>query len=90
MKRMRVQTEQWRKAADAAAAVLAGGFVVSDQIQRCASMEKHLGGYGAGYVGSPGFGDDSMDEGYGSGGKQRKGSSGIKMFGDLWKRKTGK
>ncbi|CAI0409331.1 unnamed protein product [Linum tenue] len=96
MKRMRVQTEQWRKAADAAAAVLAGGngrFVVSDQ--RCASMEKPFGGGGsmfetpAGYVGSPGFGDD-MDEGYGSGGKQRKGSSGIKMFGDLWKRKTQK
>ncbi|CAI0440824.1 unnamed protein product [Linum tenue] len=99
MKRMRVQTEQWRKAADAAAAVLAGGNgrFVSDQ--RCASMEKPFGGgsmfetpaggYGAGYAGSPGFGDD-MDEGYGSGGKQRKGSSGIKMFGDLWKRKTQK
>ncbi|CAN1845249.1 Interactor of constitutive active ROPs 4 [Linum perenne] len=91
MKMMRVQTEQWRKAADAAAAVLAGGngrMIVSE---RCASMDKHVfetpgGGYGnGGFVGSPGYGDD-MDGGFGSAKQQRRGS-GIKMFGDLWKKK---
>lgn len=93
MKKMKVQTEQWRKAADAAAAVLAGdvemnGRRVSD---RSGSMDKHtdnmfdpssVGRYN-GYVGSPGFGDDS-DDGFG-GGKRK--SSGIRMFGDLWKKK---
>ncbi|KAL5736707.1 hypothetical protein ACOSP7_031160 [Xanthoceras sorbifolium] len=75
MKKLRVQTEQWRKAADAAAAVLAGG------------VDKHFGGVfeplGGRYtslVGSP----DDLDDGFGSG--KRKGS-GIKMFGDLWKKK---
>ncbi|XP_047950894.1 interactor of constitutive active ROPs 1-like [Salvia hispanica] len=62
MKRLRVQTEQWRKAADAAAAVLAG------------EVDKHV------YGSSP---EDSDD-----GGKRR--GSGIKMFGDLWRKKGNK
>lgn len=93
MKKLRVQTEQWRKAADAAAAVLAGGGVEMNGRrlpERCGSMDKHYGsvfepgagGYGS-YMGSPGFADDS-DDVFGHG--KRKGS-GIKMFGDLWKKK---
>ncbi|XP_021832343.1 interactor of constitutive active ROPs 4-like [Prunus avium] len=89
MKKMRVQTEQWRKAADAAAAVLSGGMEMNGRIsERCGSMDKHFGGVFeppaggyAGFVGSPA---DDLDDGFGSG--KRKGS-GIKMFGDLWKKK---
>ncbi|XP_076906394.1 interactor of constitutive active ROPs 4-like [Bidens hawaiensis] len=77
MKRLRVQTEQWRKAADAAAAIISGG------VERCGSMDKQYGGgfdgFG-GFPGSPGLGDE-MDDGL-----KRKGS-GIRMFGDLWKKK---
>ncbi|KAK4484608.1 hypothetical protein RD792_007197 [Penstemon davidsonii] len=94
MKRLRVQTEQWRKAADAAASVLAGGVDMSGGgrriSERCGSMDKQHygnvfehGGYG-GYVGSPGLIDDS-DDVFESG--KRKGGSGIRMFGDLWKKK---
>ncbi|XWS10235.1 hypothetical protein CRYUN_Cryun39dG0058000 [Craigia yunnanensis] len=90
MKKLRVHTEQWRKAADAAAAILSGGVKMNGRISnRCSSMDKHFGGMfeppAGGYVGyveSPGLGDD--DDGFGSG--KRKGS-GIKMFGDLWKKK---
>lgn len=91
MKKLRVQTEQWRKAADAAAAVLAGGVDMSARISdRCGSMDKHFGGtfetpagrYN-GYVGSPGMADE-LEDGFGTG--KRKGS-GIRMFGDLWKKK---
>jgi len=94
MKKLRVQTEQWRKAADAAAAVLAGGVDMTARIpERCGSMDKHFGGtfetpggrY-SGYVGSPGNADD-LDDGFGGG--KRKGS-GIRMFGDLWKKKSQK
>ncbi|KAL8507831.1 hypothetical protein ACS0TY_018388 [Phlomoides rotata] len=88
MRRLRVQTEQWRKAADAAASVLAGGVETNGRriSERCGSMDKfygnaidHVSGYG--YVGSPGLIDDS-DDVFGS--EKRKG---IRMFGDLWKRK---
>ncbi|KAA8524082.1 hypothetical protein F0562_010487 [Nyssa sinensis] len=92
MKKLRVQTEQWRKAADAAAAVLAGGVEMNGRriSERCGSMDKQfgsifeppVGGY-TGFVGSPGLADD-LDDGFGSG--KRKGS-GIRMFGDLWKKK---
>ncbi|KAJ1434246.1 interactor of constitutive active ROPs 4-like [Sesbania bispinosa] len=91
MKKLRVQTEQWRKAADAAAAVLSGGMDMSARIpERCGSMDKHFGGtfetpagrYN-GYVGSPGMADE-FDDGFGGG---KKKGSGIRMFGDLWKKK---
>lgn len=75
MEKLKVQTEQWRKAADAAASVLSGGFS-----ERCGSMETHFAGR---FVGSPGMADD-LDDGLGFG--KRKGS-GMKMFGDLWKKK---
>ncbi|KAL6975541.1 hypothetical protein U1Q18_024337 [Sarracenia purpurea var. burkii] len=93
MKKLRVQTEQWRKAADAAATVLAGGVDMNGRriSDRCGSIDKHIGsmfepsvgGYPGFVVGSPGLGDDS-DDGFGGG--KRKGS-GIRMFGDLWKKK---
>ncbi|XP_021764668.1 interactor of constitutive active ROPs 4-like [Chenopodium quinoa] len=94
MKKMKVQTEQWRKAADAAASVLAGGAGTGTKgriSERCASMDNHFNsifepppitGFG-GYLGSPGAGDDPDDS---FGGGKKKGS-GIKMLGDLWKRK---
>ncbi|KAF8026013.1 hypothetical protein BT93_F2741 [Corymbia citriodora subsp. variegata] len=91
MKKLRVQTEQWKKAADAAAAVLAGGVEMNGRIPgRCGSMDKHFGGVFevphagyAGFVGSPGNIDD-LDDGFG-GGKRK--NSGIRMFGDLWKKR---
>lgn len=92
MKMLRVQTEQWRKAADAAASVLAGGVEANGRriSERCGSMDKlygntyePVGGY-AGYVGSPGLIDDA-DDVFGS--EKRKG---IRMFGDLWKKKSQK
>lgn len=70
MRRLRVQTEQWRKAAEAAAAVLGG--------------DNHLTGLAGNGWGSPATmpdGDD--DEGFGG---KRKGA-GIRMLGDLWKKK---
>ncbi|XP_058218608.1 interactor of constitutive active ROPs 4-like [Rhododendron vialii] len=92
MTKLRVQTEQWRKAADAAAAVLADGVDMNGRriSERSGSMDKHFGsiyepsvaGY-TGFVGSPGLGEDLEDD-FGNG--KRKGS-GIKMFGDLWKKK---
>ncbi|XP_042026129.1 interactor of constitutive active ROPs 4-like isoform X1 [Salvia splendens] len=92
MKMLRVQTEQWRKAADAAATVLAGDAEANGRriSERCGSMDKlsvntfdHVGGY-TGYVGSPGLMDDRDDI---FGGEKRKG---IRMFGDLWKKKSHK
>lgn len=93
MKKLRVQTDQWRKAADAAAAVLAGGVDMNPRIsERCGSMDKHFGGMfetpsgvynNGGFVGSPGMGED-LDDGFGS---VKKKGSGIRMFGDLWKKK---
>lgn len=88
MKKLRVQTEQWRKAADAAATVLAGEVEINGRriSERCGSMEKSYGSSFdsvGGYVGSP----NDSDGGYGGG--KRKGS-GIKMFGDLWRKKGNK
>ncbi|KAM7267297.1 hypothetical protein ACFE04_009463 [Oxalis oulophora] len=82
MKKMRVQTEQWRKAADAAAGILAGAVDMNGRIpERCGSMDKHFGGaFEPVFVGSPGMADD-FDDGNGSG--KHKGS-GIRSF---WKKK---
>ncbi|KNA22288.1 hypothetical protein SOVF_034210 [Spinacia oleracea] len=86
MKKMKLQTDQWKKAADAAASVLAGGVGTKGRIsERCASMDNHFNsifepppitGFG-GYLEDP---DDSF------GGGKKKGS-GIRMLGDLWKKK---
>ena len=89
MKKLRVQTEQWRKAADAAAAVLAGDMEMNGRIyERCVSMDKQFGGVfeppaSGGYTtfgGSPRMADD-LEDGPGSG--KRKGS-GIRKLGHLW------
>ncbi|CAH8391092.1 unnamed protein product [Eruca vesicaria subsp. sativa] len=88
MKKLRVQTEQWRKAADAAAAVLSGEFEMNGR-ERYGSGEKCFANglfdpsAVVGFVEPSGMGDDSED-GFGSG--KRK-SSGMKMFGELWKKK---
>ncbi|CAH8381351.1 unnamed protein product [Eruca vesicaria subsp. sativa] len=85
MKKLRVQTEQWRKAADAAAAVLSG----ESERDRCGSADKCFAGglfdpnAVVGFIEPPGMADDSDD---GSGSGKRK-SSGMKMFGELWKKR---
>ncbi|KAK1325759.1 Interactor of constitutive active ROPs 4 [Acorus calamus] len=89
MKRLKVQMEQWKKAANAAAAVLAtDGFEVNGRrvSERCGSMDQHI--YGDGYVpGYDGFGSPLTGDGEdGFDGGKRKGS-GIRMFGDLWRKK---
>ncbi|CAL9756081.1 unnamed protein product [Musa acuminata subsp. burmannicoides] len=67
MKRLRVQTEQWRKAAETAAAALAAGDDVGHEEWGPALMD-----------------GDAMGE-EGAVGK-RKGA-GVRVFGDLWKKK---
>ncbi|KAF8106075.1 hypothetical protein N665_0147s0032 [Sinapis alba] len=85
MKKLRVQTEQWRKAADAAAAVLSGESEMNSQ-GRSTSADKCFAGGGffdsSAVVGL--MDDHDTEDGLGSG--KRK-SSGMKMFGDLWKKK---
>ncbi|KAK8948952.1 Interactor of constitutive active ROPs 3 [Platanthera zijinensis] len=97
MKRLRVQTDQWRKAAEAAAAVLAAdGAALNDSNlngrklgESCRSMEKHLQGYDSTAGGgrwSPviagGEGDD------GNRGAKRRGAGGrIQVLGELWRKK---
>lgn len=99
IKKMIVQTEQWRKAADAAAAVLAGGVEVEMNgrriSERCGSMDKHCGSVfdtktprgGGGYLGSPGLPEDSAAAADVYDGTIKRKGSGIRMFGDMWKRK---
>ncbi|KAL6570574.1 hypothetical protein OROGR_000124 [Orobanche gracilis] len=87
MKRLRVQSEQWRKAADAAASFLAGGVEISGRrlSERCGSMDKVYTSSlerANGYVGSPGLVVDDVFVGC----EKRKGS-GIRMFGEVWKKK---
>jgi regulator of replication initiation timing len=79
LRRLRVQTEQWRKAAEAAAAVLGG--------------DNHLTGLaGSGNGNGNGWGDpatmpdDGDDEGFGG---KRKGA-GIRVLSDLWRKKGSK
>lgn len=88
MKMLHVQTEQWRKAADAAASVLAGGTKITGRRipERCGSMDKHYGTtfQPIGFADSPGMNEDDPDDAFGSG--KRKGS-GIKIFGELWRKK---
>ncbi|KAK4753138.1 hypothetical protein SAY87_021936 [Trapa incisa] len=78
MKTLRIQTEQWRKAADAAAAVLAAA---APGMNHFVPEFDAPGGY-MGFVGSPENADDADD---GMGG--RKKGFGIRAFGDLWKKK---
>ncbi|TVU35056.1 hypothetical protein EJB05_16925, partial [Eragrostis curvula] len=77
MRRLRVQTEQWRKAAEAAAAVLGGD-------NHLAGLHG-ISGNGNGW-GSPATMPDDGDDDFGG---KRKGA-GIRMLGDLWKKKGNK
>ncbi|CAN6444571.1 unnamed protein product [Victoria cruziana] len=83
MKRIRVQTEQWRKAAETAASVLAYVDNGAEMNRRIGSMNRQSK---SGYIGlgSP-LTNDAMEE---TSAEKRKGSgSGIKKIGDLWKKK---
>ncbi|CAL4961322.1 unnamed protein product [Urochloa decumbens] len=73
LRRLRVQTEQWRKAAEAAAAVLGGDNHLTG-----------LAGNGNGWGSPATMPDGDDDEGFGG---KRKGGAGIRMLGDLWKKK---
>lgn len=75
LRRLRVQTEQWRKAAEAAAAVLGGDNHLTG-----------LAGNGNGWGSPATMPDDGDDEGFGG---KRKGA-GIRVLGDLWKKKGSK
>ncbi|RAL49065.1 hypothetical protein DM860_015056 [Cuscuta australis] len=89
MKKLHIQTEQWRKAADAAATLLSGDMETKGRgmsERYCHSvLQPVVGGYGS-YVVYPGLFDESEDVSESA----RKKGSGIKMFGDLWKRKSQK
>ncbi|CAN6470906.1 unnamed protein product [Victoria cruziana] len=78
LKRLRVQTEQWKKAADAAAAVLATAHN-GKTVERTGSMDSSV--YSNIRVGSPFYED--MDEN-----SPRKKNAVLKKFGDLWKKKS--
>ncbi|KAL7143554.1 hypothetical protein ABFS83_08G199200 [Erythranthe nasuta] len=77
MKRLKVQTEQWRKAAESAASVLAGELEINGRgiSERCGSMDNKY--YGRAFEYEP---EDVF------GGEKRR-VSGIRMFGDLWRKK---
>ncbi|WOK95660.1 interactor of constitutive active ROPs 4-like isoform X2 [Canna indica] len=89
MNRLRVQTDQWRKAAEAAAAALGtGGGAGTDMggrrmTDRSRSMDKH---HGASYAnwGSP-LMEEDIDVDGGSRSGRRKGT-GIRILGNLWKK----
>ncbi|XP_042394330.1 interactor of constitutive active ROPs 4-like [Zingiber officinale] len=81
LKRTKVQMDQWRKAAEAAAEVLATGNEASAEtgdkrlVERCMSMDKHLGVIAG-----------AMEENDNGGGVTRK-SAGARLFGNLlWKK----
>lgn len=84
MKKLRVQTEQWKKAASAAASVLAGEVEMGGRwaAAQSSSLGKHVGFELAGNAGL----DSAEDFDEGLEGGKRKGT-GIRMFGDLWKKK---
>ncbi|KAG6490896.1 interactor of constitutive active ROPs 4-like [Zingiber officinale] len=81
MRRMRVQMEQWRKAAETATALLAageGGFMVEmGGGRRCRSMDNHLDGWG-----SP------AEMGEEEGGRGWRKMAGMQMLGEIWKKRT--
>ncbi|CAL9092342.1 Interactor of constitutive active ROPs [Musa troglodytarum] len=83
MKRLRVQTEQWRKAAEAAAAVLAtdDGAEGRRVAERCGSMDKHIGWESPLIAGG-------IDEDNAAGGGGRRKGAGIRALGDIWRKKA--
>lgn len=87
MEKLRVQTEQWKKAASAAASVLSGEVDMNGK--RVAVQSSSLGlefdGFEpTGYGGFDSLESGDFDDGLESG--KRKGT-GIRVFGDLWRKK---
>ncbi|RWW18905.1 hypothetical protein GW17_00017079 [Ensete ventricosum] len=88
MRRLRVQTGQWRKAAEAATGLLAAGDRAAAETggrrvaERCRSMDGHHGGFDG--WDSPLVGGVSEEDGVVGG---RRKSAGIWTFGDLWKKR---
>ncbi|XP_047335259.1 interactor of constitutive active ROPs 1-like [Impatiens glandulifera] len=90
MKKLRIQTEQWRKAADAAAVVMSEGMErrVSER-WGSNSMDKQYGNIFENPVGVGGYSIVDELENELVGHEKRRGS-GIRMIGDLWKKKVQK
>ncbi|KAG6533304.1 hypothetical protein ZIOFF_007171 [Zingiber officinale] len=95
LKRLKVQTEQWRKAAEAAASALATGDAASGDetggrrvAERCRSMDKQHLGVGYDSWASPLADQDYVYEEDGAGGSRggRRKAAGVRMFGNLWKK----
>ncbi|KAH0464110.1 hypothetical protein IEQ34_006896 [Dendrobium chrysotoxum] len=83
MKRLKIQTDQWRKASEAAASIIATG----DENFR--STQKPLESYNFstnGVLWSPLITGSQIDEGQ-EGQKKRGSVSGIRVLGELWKKK---
>ncbi|XP_020522176.1 interactor of constitutive active ROPs 2, chloroplastic isoform X2 [Amborella trichopoda] len=78
MRRLRVQTEQWKKAADAAATVLAATHDNGNLVVRSGSMD-----YSGGRCASP-FDEDGDEN------SPKKKGAVLKKFGDLWRKKSQK
>ncbi|XP_074575790.1 interactor of constitutive active ROPs 4-like [Curcuma longa] len=92
LKRMKVQMEQWRKAAEAAAEVLTAGNDASEEMgdtslaERCSSMDKHLVVDYRSWE-SPSIDEDIDEDGSGGGGgRGRWKGAGVRMLGNLWKK----
>ncbi|XP_047318713.1 interactor of constitutive active ROPs 4-like [Impatiens glandulifera] len=90
MKKLRIQTEQWRKVADAAAIVLSEGAGTEGKDSRISessggSIDKQYGNIFENPVGG-GYADDEEESP--ENGKRR--STGMRMFGDLWRKKVHK
>ncbi|CAN6483719.1 unnamed protein product [Victoria cruziana] len=84
MKRLRVQAEQWKKAAEAATAMLTSvdNYVGSEIDGRCGNKHSSHGSEDAGHTDSS-MTDHVEDVCAG----KRKGGAGIKRFGEFWKKK---
>ncbi|CAL4894334.1 unnamed protein product [Urochloa decumbens] len=82
--RSRVQSEQWRKAAEEAAAVLAGAGGLSTDKRRHGPVAST----GAGENEATALAKDGDEEG--PGGKRTKAGGAIRAFSDLWKKKAHK
>ncbi|KAK6144496.1 hypothetical protein DH2020_021316 [Rehmannia glutinosa] len=79
LRRLKVQSDQWRKAAEAAAAMLSAGN--NGQImERTGSMDSHYGSPRTGKISSP-YADD-LDEDL----MKKKNANMLRRFGVLWKK----
>ncbi|KAL0921517.1 hypothetical protein M5K25_008596 [Dendrobium thyrsiflorum] len=84
MKRLKIQTDQWRKASEAAASIIATG----DENFRSTQKPHESYNFSAnGVLWSPLITGSQMDEGQEGQKKRGSGSSGIRVFGELWKKK---